>query len=617
MRYFWPLSLALITAALAYFSPISYADSDPLFSLLTAQAILEHGSAELSPYREAVEAVPDRYRLYDMDDGRLYYAFPLGSALFGLPAVAVARGLGLDMANRAEEAVVQKWLSILTSVLAVLLLYALAQSHLPPLASAGLAAVFMWGTVLITTLATAFWSLNVVVVLETAALLLLVGMAQGRAVRGAGAWLGLCLLGMFVSRASTAVPIAVVVVTVGWAYRRHFWPMALVAGGGLVLFGVFSWGTYGLPIPPYYLPISLGGLQGFSEGSRHELASPWWAVVYGLLFSPSRGAFIFSPMLLAVVAAVAGQKRPWWARPLVGTALAWIALHLFTVMRFHMWWGGFGFGPRLLVEIMPPLFWLAVMVWPTSPHAPNRWLPVAFGVLAVPALLIHSGAGLFNKYAVYWNSDPRPLVTPRMVLDWRTPQFLASAESLCARSLRYHREAVLTFEEVWLVEQPSVLITPATADINLWLKNGAWAERPSHEGMAPPLGYPHTAYLPLVAKWGPIGGLWAGFQPWGEMLCAEAHILFRGSVKNRPREVVVTAVAVGEAQVVAVSLNGRLLGHILPRTALSDSWVIPLPAAYLDENLNQLTFGAAELAFPYDLTHPQRRTILVQSVQVR
>ena len=119
MRYFWPLSLALITAALAYFSPISYADSDPLFSLLTAQAILEHGSAELSPYREAVEAVPDRYRLYDMDDGRLYYAFPLGSALFGLPAVAVARGLGLDMANRAEEAELREPRAIIAEIQAL------------------------------------------------------------------------------------------------------------------------------------------------------------------------------------------------------------------------------------------------------------------------------------------------------------------------------------------------------------------------------------------------------------------------------------------------------------------------------------------------------------------
>ncbi len=82
----------------------------------------------------------------------------------------------------------------------------------------------------------------------------------------------------------------------------------------------------------------------------------------GLTISPSRGIFIFSPV---VIVAIVGAVRVWRTRLNGGAtdrgdtlllaryaSVAAIAI-LLTYSKFIVWWGGHGYGPRYLTDAMP------------------------------------------------------------------------------------------------------------------------------------------------------------------------------------------------------------------------------------------------------------------------
>jgi len=99
---------------LALLSPNSMVRSDPALSLVAAQALLEHGSLRLDPYADdpdlAYELKTD-YRVREDDGSYRYYS--VGAPLCSVPAVVVAKALGLDMTEQADEFATQNALSAL------------------------------------------------------------------------------------------------------------------------------------------------------------------------------------------------------------------------------------------------------------------------------------------------------------------------------------------------------------------------------------------------------------------------------------------------------------------------------------------------------------------------
>jgi len=84
----------------------------------------------------------------------------------------------------------------------------------------------------------------------------------------------------------------------------------------------------------------------------------------GLLFSPSRGLFVFSPVFLASligVVQVMRRARDW--PPILPYLAVGSALLLLVYSRWGMWWGGTSFGYRLLIELLPALTLFLVPAW--------------------------------------------------------------------------------------------------------------------------------------------------------------------------------------------------------------------------------------------------------------
>ncbi|HWX23955.1 MAG TPA: hypothetical protein VN083_02895, partial [Vicinamibacteria bacterium] len=94
--------------------------------------------------------------------------------------------------------------------------------------------------------------------------------------------------------------------------------------------------------------------QGFS-GSLARFDEPWGLGQLGLLVSPGKGLFVFTPLALV---AVAGLVRAFLRgeRLLAGTLGAASLAHLLLIGRWSEWHGGESFGPRMMTDVLPLLF---------------------------------------------------------------------------------------------------------------------------------------------------------------------------------------------------------------------------------------------------------------------
>mgnify|MGYP005844153849 CR=1 FL=1 len=121
---------------------------------------------------------------------------------------------------------------------------------------------------------------------------------------------------------------------------------------------------------------------------------------FGLLFSPGRGLFIFSPVMLLLF----WGMQPAWRR--LPRAYFWLiaAICLFYWLFYGSWfaWGGaWGWGPRFLLPILPllMLFMAGPLAWAASPGNGHAWL----AWLAIGGLMLLSLAANLLGVAVDFN----------------------------------------------------------------------------------------------------------------------------------------------------------------------------------------------------------------------
>jgi hypothetical protein len=111
----------------------------------------------------------------------------------------------------------------------------------------------------------------------------------------------------------------------------------------------------------YYLGTPLRSGQATLAGVL--LSGSFLEAIAGLLASPSRGLFVFSPfLLLAVPGAVAAWRDERYAplRPVSLAAVEVLLLH----GAWPNWWGGWGYGYRMIADVAATLFLLLVPVLP-------------------------------------------------------------------------------------------------------------------------------------------------------------------------------------------------------------------------------------------------------------
>ncbi len=312
-----------------------------------------------------------------------------------LPAVAYLNATSwnpyhLDQVARIMEKVSASVLAAISSALFFLLLRRRTSQLLALL----LTFAYAFGTTTWVISSQALWQHGVAELLVVCALLLLTGTAT----RGGAIALGLILSLMSFNRPPDSL-IALAFAAYGiWWWARRFW-LLLVAAALLpaVPLLIYNLGIVGHIVGTYGL---VGKTSFFAHNPIEGLA--------GLLFSPTRGLFVFSPFLLFVPLCLPRILRDKATRTLTLVALAAVVAQLLVYAPTD-WRQGGSWGPRWLTDIVP------ILIWMLPPALTGlRTTARAIFVVAVGAAMIlqtigafwFTGASIEGVYAASTGSNP-------------------------------------------------------------------------------------------------------------------------------------------------------------------------------------------------------------------
>lgn len=217
----------------------------------------------------------------------------------------------------------------------------------------------------------------------------------------AGALIGIAVM------AEYPIAIAAAVLVIGLVVTKQWKRLALVLAGGApfaILLALYQRAAFGSALAAAY---RFEKYPEFRELGAHGIGGvglPSPAIVANLLFHPARGLLLFSPILLAALAALP-HARPALPRAAFATLVLTPLAVILVYAGYPNWHGGWTVGPRYIVAAIPflafPLAFARVRIWSaalfgwsvvavtlttlTFPFVPLDF-PLPWGSLAMPLL---------------------------------------------------------------------------------------------------------------------------------------------------------------------------------------------------------------------------------------
>ncbi|WP_322799130.1 hypothetical protein [Thermoflexus sp.] len=332
----WSVGLLLAALFLALTPGTDFGTIDGEVAYWATAALVEEGSAAIHLSGSShIEWLIERGFVQTGWDGRWFIRYNLGQPLFALPFYAAGRLAGGSGSPPTR----------------------LFVNMLPALAMAGTGALLyewaarLWGV------RAALWIIGLFALATPAAVYARLFFAE--------ALIGFCLLlGFRLMSSSGSVGIALGGLAIGWAVLTREGAGAALPAAGLYLLlrgrtwqerlRSLGWWGIGLGIPLSILiwhntyrfgsPL-LHGYQG--EGFTSSLLEG----VPGLLISPGRGLLFYAPPVLL---ALPGAARLWPSdRRIVLATAGLLAGYLAIYGQWWAWHGGWAWGPRFLVPVIP------------------------------------------------------------------------------------------------------------------------------------------------------------------------------------------------------------------------------------------------------------------------
>ena len=377
---------------------------DPVESLTT------QGRAPLDPRRPRPDAA---FWTVMAPTGHLVSLYPvvlpvLVAPLY-LPAVGYLhlRGWAADRVDRVAR-IMEKLTASLLAALSVSLLYLLLRRRAVPSIALLLTVAYAFGTTTWVISSQALWQHGMAQLLVIGTVLILTGPCTAPRALAAGLLCGLI--------AGNRPPDAILAAALGlyglyWAGHRAALlagaaaaPVALVLLYNITVVGAIG-GGYGL----------VGRRTFFELDVASGLA--------GLLFSPTRGLFVFSPFLLFL--ALAWRR---WPRDAAERRLT-LAIGVGVVVQILLysmvdWRGGMSWGPRFMTDLLPLLIWMLVPAVVALGRVGRVCFVTAVAVaIAIEAIGAFTYTGVTDLPIFAVDSRPERL---RALWNWRNAPFVAS-----------------------------------------------------------------------------------------------------------------------------------------------------------------------------------------------
>jgi hypothetical protein len=187
-----------------------------------------------------------------------------------------------------------------------------------------------------------------------------------------------------------------------WLVARVGWRRAQSPAAFLVSIGALA-----IAVNLYWFGHPLGALPRLQEGhpTVHlmpgSFSSTPWIGAAGLLFSPSRGLLVFSPIVITAVVGLAWRSGG--RNHNLGWLTAAAGVQFVAYSLFSVWWAGHSYGPRYLLDLLIPLTPLAALGVERAVRATSA--KVILAVLLGWSIAV-AGVGAFVYPHERWNSDP-------------------------------------------------------------------------------------------------------------------------------------------------------------------------------------------------------------------
>lgn len=179
------------------------------------------------------------------------------------------------------------------------------------------------------------------------------------------------------------------------AWRRIALSLLIIAGIALlavILLVLFSRSTQAFEVESRYdLVVRLGQF----------LETPWQSVrtgVVGMLASPGKAIWLYSPVLLLALAGPFLSSKDRWRETWLPLAMLLVLVVVYASLRERAWQGGVSWGPRYLVMITPFLMIASLPAIERLIDSRVWWKTGAFWTLLGASILVQIGGVVVNLY---------------------------------------------------------------------------------------------------------------------------------------------------------------------------------------------------------------------------
>ncbi len=402
---------------------------DSLWSIHTTLSMLREGDTTLDEYREFVEM--HRFFAIENIDSHVYGWYPIGTPLIALPYVFtidkfLKNSLGVDLHTFVRQDIpagipqgLERCIASSIVALCVVFMYLISRIMFDRQTySLFFVFIFAFCTSAWSVASRGLWQHGPSMLLLSVSLYLLL---LARNTPKYEPWLirlvSIPLAFSYVVRPTNSVSIFILTLFILIRYRKHFLSYCLWSFIIIIPFVLFNLNVYHSILPSYYT--SSDQMQFFNLDYLEALA--------GTLFSPSRGLFIYSSVLIFSLYGIFLKINNKQMDLLDYCLLAIIVLHWVISSSHPAWWGGYSYGPRYFTDVLP--YFMYFLAAPLMKLAQLRRIKKAiFALLLVCSVAMsffihYRGATTEDVYT--WNSYPVSVdINSSRLWDLRDVQFL-------------------------------------------------------------------------------------------------------------------------------------------------------------------------------------------------
>lgn len=426
--------LFAVTSVAFMLSPV-WVLADSNYSMLLSENIIRKHSTYLNAYEfpEPIQAaqrcVSPSARLrsgfltYQLDrvGGNVVYCYPNGTSILSIPFVALMNVLGVHCYSPdgrclpLGEGIIQRLLAALLMAGFAVVVFNTATQMLDVGPSLIVAVGVAFGTQVWSTASRVMESHTWLIFLGGLAAWYMLGSETGRAKRAHPIVLATLISWMYLVRPTGVIPVVCVTIYVLVFWRRDFIAYSLTGLAWFAGFVAYSWLTFGKLIPDYYLDsrTDFGNLKNLPA----------------ILFSPSRGLFIFVPAFAFVLYLLVRYRQTLKYLSLAMLALSMVILQILMVSLWPTWWGGYSYGPRLMADALPWMALLAILGLAARAADTSRIrlvkTEIAVAMILLALSVVINGRGAWSYATSNWNAAFDIDSHPERLKDWSNPQFMA------------------------------------------------------------------------------------------------------------------------------------------------------------------------------------------------